>query len=108
MLAPALALVVAAEVPLPYTVGGVGGIGGLAIYLLRELRHASDGAWKIVREKNKIIHRLTYDGLVKDAKIASLENDLLRCRGLANETNIAAVDHPGPYIPPTEAELKTW
>lgn len=108
MLTIAVIGLLAAEVPLPYTVGGVGGIGALAIYLLRELRHASDGTWKIVREKNKIIHRQNYDLAYKDWRIADLENDLLRCRGLLNDNNVSHVEQPGPYIPPTEAELKTW
>ena len=44
------------------TVGGIlGGLVALATVLLRELSKASGGAWRVVREKNRQIHRLQWE-----------------------------------------------
>lgn len=83
-------LLLAADEPtLPALGGGLVLLLGLASYLLRELNRSSGGAWQVVRERNREIHRLRW------------ERDHWQARAGAN-------DDPGPYIPPTEEELKTW
>jgi hypothetical protein len=74
---------------------GVTGAGFLIVLLVRELNKSSSGAWTIVREKNRTIH-------LQNWKIAVLEYRLAKCQ------NVEAGLDPGPYVPPTEEELKTW
>lgn len=84
-----MAAFLAAEPTVPVVGGAFGLLAVLAMYLLRELNRSSGGAWRVVREKNRQIHR-------KDWEIAHWQH----VAGLG--------DDPGPYIPPTEQELKTW
>jgi hypothetical protein len=77
------------------TIGGVTGVSLLIILLVRELYKSSSGAWTIVREKNRTIHRLTW------------ERDTERYIRYKAQ-GIDPGPDPGPYVPPTEEELKTW
>lgn len=79
----------AAEPTIPVVGGAFGLLALLALYLLRELNHASGGAWRVVREKNRELHRLRWE-------VAHWQ---YQCG--------VGVD-PGPYVPPTDEELKTW
>lgn len=59
---------------------------GLGFYLIREVNRGSRGAWRVVREKNKEIHRLRW------------ERDFWMARSLGDPP-------PGPYQPPTAEDL---
>ena len=59
---------------------------GLGAYLIREVNRGSRGAWRVVREKNKEIHRLRW------------ERDFWMSRSLGDPP-------PGPYVPPKDDEL---
>jgi len=79
-----------AEPTVPVVGGAFGLLALLAMYLLRELNRSSGGAWRVVREKNRELHRLRWE-------VAHWQ---YRCG--------ATDDDPGRYIPPTEQELRTW
>jgi hypothetical protein len=82
-------LLAASEPTLPVIGGSLGLLLALAGYLLRELNRSSGGAWRVVRERNREIHRLRWSE--------------------AHWQHVAGVgEDPGPYVPPTEQELKTW
>lgn len=86
----AAAVFLAAEEPtLPVLGGSLALLLGLAGYLLRELNRSSGGAWRVVRERNREVHRLRW------------EVSHWQARAGAN-------DDPGVYVPPTEEELKSW
>lgn len=81
-----------AELTDPLVLGGsVTLLLGLAGYLLKELSKSSGGAWRVVREKNREIHRLQYSE-----------------RFWQHQALPDQVPDPGTYIPPTEEELSTW
>lgn len=91
------------------TIGGAAGASiALAALLLREINRNSSGAWRIVQDKNRTIHRMTWTDRVKDRRIAVLETELRICRGIAAPGTEPDVVDPGPYVPPTEDELKSW
>jgi hypothetical protein len=85
----------ATDPTLPVVGGAAGTAVLLVVYLLRELNRSSGGAWKVVMDKNRTIHRMTWE---KDR----LAYQLAMCQGVEPPPN------PGPYIPPTEEELRTW
>ena len=77
------------EPTLPVIGGSLGLLLALAGYLLRELNRSSGGAWRVVRERNREIHRLRWE--------------------VAHWQHVAGLgDDPGPFAPPTEQERKTW
>lgn len=69
------------------TVGSViTALTGLAGLLLRELSKSSGGAWRVVQEKNREIHRLRW------------ETSYWQARALGDPL-------PAPYVEPTAKEL---
>ena len=91
-----------------YGAGGALGAGGLGLYLLSELRKSSGGAWRVVRDKNETIHRQSWELAKARYERALIEQELLRCRGIKTQTEVTWVQDPGPYVKPTEDELKLW
>lgn len=73
----------------PVVGGAFGLLALLATYLLRELNRSSGGAWRVVREKNREIHRLRWESSYWQFQ-AGMGPD------------------PGLYQDPPDSELKTW
>jgi hypothetical protein len=91
------------------TIGGAAGASiALAALLLREINRNSSGAWRIVQDKNRTIHRMAWVDAVKERRIAVLETELRICRGIASPGTDPDVADPGPYVAPTEDELRSW
>lgn len=79
----------AADQTTPVVGGAFGLLVILAGYLLRELNRSSGGAWLVVRDKNRELHRQRWEIAYWQFR-ANMGPD------------------PGQYKEPTDKELKTW
>lgn len=93
----------------PVLVGaGLGGAGGLLVLLVRELRRSGEGVWKIVAAARLDTHRARYDLALERHYRDVAETSLRIERGLLPAGTPPSTPHPGPYVEPSEKELKSW
>jgi hypothetical protein len=93
----------------PFVLGGTAtGAVALLSLLIRELRRSGESVWRLVMSARADTHRARYDLAVEKYLRDVAETRLRICLGLAPEGTEPRTPDPGPYVEPTDKELRSW